>query len=165
LGGTGIIIGINIYLAIKLWTLAPKSEASPFSLESWQNPSVRIMMLIFLGVQAIGILLYVTQCKIIIVTDDGIAFINPLLPFIRKTLKWEAYDYYHLVEEHSIWWKYESVWLIKDNQLKDRFSSFYYSNYAAIKAGIRIENHGKLKLGISKQFRYWWGGKIKNHKK
>ena len=160
-GGVGLIIGLNVYIAYSLWLFAPKAHISLFSIESWQNEITRIAMFFFLGIQAIFLWLFISQCKFIIVSDKGITFVNPVLPFLRKTRLWREYDCFQTVIEGTLWARHESVWLIKDNVLKERFSSFYYTNYSEIKHGIKAENRGELKLGQYRQLLCWWGFKIK----
>lgn len=160
-GGAGLIIGLNLYIGYSLWTLAPKAHISLFSTESWQNEATRTAMFFFLGIQALFLWLFISQCKIIIITDEGIKFINPILPFISKTRNWSEYDSFQTVSEGSLWSKHESVWLIKDNVLKERISSFYYTNYSTIKAGIKTADQGELIISQYRQLLCWWGFKIK----
>ena len=160
-GGVGIILGINIYVASKLWTIFPKANIDPFTLESWQNEAVRIAMLVFFAIHGLLIWLFISQCKIIIISNEGITFINPVLPFIRTTRIWSDYDYFQTVQERSMWAGAEALWLIKDNILKERISCFYYTNYSEIKDGIKTENRGELSISEYRQLLSLWGFKIK----
>lgn len=162
IGGFGILVGINLYIAHVPWSLFPDASINPFLPELWQHKETILAMLFFCAFLGIFVLLLMTQCKFIITTDEGIKFINPLLPFLRKTRKWSDYDYFHIVQESSTWASYESIWFIKDNVLKERISSFYYSNYEEIKGTIKTENRGELEISQYRQLLCWFGKKIKN---
>lgn len=121
-----------------------------------------LVISVFVAFQGIFILVLMSQCKFIITTPEGITFVNPLLPFIRTTKKWADYDYFQIVQESSTWTSYEAVWLIKDDKLKQRISSFYYSNYAEIVESIKAENRGQLEINQYRQLLCWFGQKIKS---
>ena len=86
--------------------------------------------------------LFSTQNRFIIADNDGITFINPLLPFLRSTYRWTDFDYYLTVDEGSQHSTHEAIWLIKNKRLKARFSSFYYSNYDDLIDQVRTKNKG-----------------------
>jgi len=162
-GGFGIIIVLNGFAGILTWLVFYKVRVNPFIIESWQNEGSRIGMLFALGLQVTFLLLLMTQCKFIAVNRDGITFINPLLPFIRKTRKWTYYDKFCTLQETTQYGgSYEAIWLIKNNRLKNRISCFYYSNYSNLKNEIRIENSGSLDINPFRQLIALWGLKMKS---
>lgn len=150
-GGFGLLLLLTMIAGLLTWAVFFKMRANPFMLDSWINDKTRTAMMFALGIQGMTLFLIMTQCKYIIVDSEGITFVNPLLPFIRRTSKWSEYDHFQTVQEDSRGGTYEAVWLIKDNKLRDRFSSFYYSNYSGIKKGIKARNHGRLKINPVKQ--------------
>lgn len=160
MGGFGILLAINLYIGYLPWYLFPKVSINPFSAEVWQHKETLLLMVLFFAFQGIFVLLLMTQCKFIIATNEGITFVNPLLPFIRNKRNWTDYDYFQIVNESSLWFTHESVWLIKDNVLKERISSFYYSNYDEIKGKIKTENRGELEISQYRQLLCWFGRKI-----
>jgi hypothetical protein len=84
-----------------------------------------------------------------------------LFPFIRKTKSWNSYDYYQTVEENARGGTYEAIWLVKDNYIKDRISSFYYSNYLDLKKDVKTDYKGELAINSLQQLGYLLGLKIK----
>ena len=160
LGGFGIILGLNIYSTTWPRKIFPNVNLDFYRLENWQNEYLRKAMLFFLGIQGIFLLLLMTQCKFIIASIEGITFVNPLLPFIRKKRNWSDYDYFQTVQEKSTWTTHESIWFIKDNKLKDRISSYYYSNYYEIKAEVKAEDRGLLQISQYRQLLCWFGARI-----
>jgi hypothetical protein len=162
LGGFGLLLALNAVVGNLTWLVFIKLKTNPFFIENWQDRPTRISMLFVLGLQGIFLLLLMTQCKFIILNSGGLKLINPLFPFIRKTRDWSDYDYYQTVQEYSRGGFYEAIWLIKDNQLKDRISSFYYTNYTELKAGIKTMNMGKLEMNPFRQLFCLFGLKIKN---
>src|SRR5690606_27796930 len=104
------------------------------SLENYQWETVDFTIsgfVIFL--QLLFLFLLMKECRFIKIDNEKIIFINPILPFLRKTIYFNEYDYKHTVREYSRGGYYEALWLIKNGKLKDRISSFYYSNYSEIK--------------------------------
>ena len=59
-------------------------------------------------------------------------------------------------------WIHEAIWLIKNNKLKDRISSFYYTNFTELKAEIKTKNLGELEINQFKQLLCLFGLSIKN---
>ena len=74
------------------------------------------------------------------------------MPFLRRFKQWTDFDYYILVDETSSYNTHEAVWLIKDEKIKERFSSFYYRNYTDMKKQIKTKGHGKKHFGQFEQF-------------
>lgn len=155
-GGYGILLSINWYIATLPWTTFPNAKINPFNTEVWEHGANILMMCIFFGIQSIFLLLLMTQCKSISVSKEGITFTTPLLPFHKKR-KWSDYDSFLIVNERSTWAEYESIWLIKDNKLKDRISIFYYSNYQDIKENINGNKYEQVDIGQFRQLLIWFG--------
>jgi len=162
LGGFGLLIALNGIAGILTWLVFIKLKTNPFFIENWQDKPTRISMLFVLGLQGVFLLLLMTQCKYLIVYTDKLRFINPLLPFIRKTRDWSDYDYFQTVQEYSRGGYHEAIWLIKNNKLKDRISSFYYTNFTELKAEIKTKNLGELEINQFKQLLCLFGLSIKN---
>ncbi len=55
----------------------------------------------------------------------------------------DRFDSYILVDERSRHTTHEAVWLVKNEKLKGRFSSFYYTNYPELKAKIKTKGGKK----------------------
>jgi hypothetical protein len=163
-GGFGIVMAMTGLAGCLTWLVFYKMEANPFKIESWQITGSRIGMLFALGLQVITLLLLMTQCKFIIANRDGLTFINPLLPFIRKTRKWTYYDKINTLQETTQYGSYEAIWLIKNNRLKDRISSFYYVNYSNIKNEIGINISESLDINPFRLLVAFLGVKIKSGK-
>ncbi len=161
LGGFGYLLFLVILSGFILPYMFPRININPFSMESWHNEYTRIVMFFSLGFQALLVLFFISQCKYIISDHNGITFVNPIFPFIRKTRKWSDYDYYQTNQEATNGGSYEAIWLIKDDLLIDRISSFYYSNYGDIKDGIKAKNNGFLDISLTRQFFCLFGLKIK----
>jgi hypothetical protein len=125
----------------------------------WQGIDFGILSF-FILFQLLLLTLLMTECKYIKVETDKITFINPLLPFLRKTKHLNEFDYMQTVEEVSRGGVYKALWLIKDRKLKIRISSFYYSNYNELQRSINLKNRGTLKINPFKQFGCLLGMKI-----
>ncbi len=101
------------------------------------------------------------QCRRIKIYSDRILYINLVFPFINKTRFFKDYDYITVVQESSNAGTFDSMWLISNNKLKDRISSFYYSNYNELENSINIKNTGNNSMGMFKQLACTFGYKIK----
>lgn len=134
-GGFGVIIGLNLYVGFGIYKFLTASNINNVGLVS-----------IFV-VQFLLLILFMTQSRFIIADKDGITFINPLLPFLKKKRAWDDFDYFITVDEKSRKSTYEAVWLIKEEKIKERFSSYYYSNYEEIKKQIKPNWKGKTSFG------------------
>jgi hypothetical protein len=125
----------------------------------WETMDFTISGFVIL-LQLLFLFLLMKECRFIKVDNEKIIFINPVLPFLRKTKYFNEYDYKQTVREYSRGGYYEAVWLIKNGKLKDRISSFYYSNYSEIKDSINVNNRGRLKINEFKQLGCLLGMKI-----
>jgi len=160
-GGFGLTLLLNVPIGFFIYKViinGPKIQL--INIETWINNENFWMVIISLGIQILFLLLFMTQNKYLILDDYGITFVNPLLPFFQKTRKWDYYSEYRRVIEHSQYNTHEAIWLIKDNKLKNRISSFYYQNYKDIKKGIKIEYSGRLRINPFKQLFVIFGMRI-----
>ncbi|SHK98799.1 hypothetical protein SAMN04488028_1191 [Reichenbachiella agariperforans] len=128
-------------------------EAKVSSLnEIIENQSALISYSFVLGLQSIMLLLLITQCKFIRISKDHITLYNPLLPLLFRRYNWENFDSYTTVMEHSRGGEHEAIWLIKNDRIKVRFSSFYYSNYQKLKREVPLKRKGKYSASPLRQF-------------
>jgi len=128
-GDFGLLVGLNALIAFGVFKFLTASKISVDKVDLINDGGARIAYLILFGLLFLFLLMLITQCKRIIADKDGITFINPLLPFLRTTNNWTDFDYYIKVDEDSKYSKHEAIWLIKNEKIKKRISSFYYSNY------------------------------------
>jgi hypothetical protein len=138
-GGFGLLILLNAVIGLGTYKLLTSSKISIDKVDLWHDANAQYAYAIIIGLQFLLLLLFATQNRFISADTRGITFINPLLPFLRKTTLWTDFDYYISVEEQSKHTTYEAVWLVKNDKLSARFSSFYYSNYNELKKQIRAE--------------------------
>jgi len=138
-GGFGVLILLNGFVGFGVCWLLLFSEVSIDKVDLLNDSRSQLAYGMILGLQFFFIILFATQNSFIIADNSGITFINPLIPLLRTTLMWIDIDYYLIVEEHARYTTHEAVWLVKDNKLVGRFSSFYYSNYKNIKDQILIK--------------------------
>lgn len=115
---------------------------------------------VVIGLQLLFLFFLMKECRYIKIDEEKIRYINPLLPFIRKTRYFHQYDDKYLVREYSRDGYYEVVWLVKNGKLKDRISSFYYANYDALKNNIMVEHRGMLNINEFKQVACLFGRKV-----
>ncbi|MCD8166303.1 MAG: hypothetical protein LUE93_09375 [Bacteroides sp.] len=144
----GWISGLLIYLFIKDPTFL--SEMPP-------GPVFLVSMIFLLELLLLNILF--KDCRRIKVNKEKIVFINPLLPFIRKSYKWRKLDYHLTVIERSTYGgAFENTWLIRKGRVKARISSFYFANYMDIKDALSIPDQGERSLTWFQKFtcRYGW---------
>jgi hypothetical protein len=144
-GGFGLLLGMNLLFFFLTFLLVTGSKINYQTVDLYNDKNAQFAYGIILGLNLLFLSLFASQLKYIIITNEGITFINPLLPIFRKTFKWTDFDYYMLTEENSRYNSYEAVWFIKNNKLKRRFSSFYYSNYQDLKRQIRTQKSSKIK--------------------
>jgi hypothetical protein len=52
---------------------------------------------------------------------------------------------------------YEAIWLIKNNKVKARISSFYYLNYSVLKDSLNVVNRGERNTNPFIQLLYLLG--------
>lgn len=158
IGALTLVIGVNLLFGLLTWSVY--SNTNFLDAETWTDESL-LFFLLFTGmIQYLLLLLFMTQCHIIILTDSSIKFVNPILPFIGTEYNWADFDYCKSVEEYSKHGSYEAIWFIKDGKLKKRISSFYYSNFGVIKRHIKTPYKGKLKMNPFRQLYCLSGGRI-----
>lgn len=163
LGGFGLTICLNALIGIVNYTLIFDSKINYQVVDLINDPDAMVAYLVLFGIQGLFLVLFITQNKFIISDKDQIAYINPLLPFLRTTNSWDIYDYWVIVNESSSAGTYEAIWLIKNNRIKNRFSSFYYTNYSKLKRNVEgsVKGKGQLKIGSLGQLTALLGFKIK----
>lgn len=137
-GGFGLFIILNAVIGIGTFKLLTTLDIT----ELMNNSNTQKVYAFVLGLQLFFLYLFSTQNRFIIADNDGVTFVNPLIPFLRSTYRWTDFDYYITVDESSQHSTHEAVWLIKDKRLKARFSSFYYSNYDDLIDQVRTTSKG-----------------------
>lgn len=142
-GGFGLLIGLNALIGFGTFMLLTNSKISYDKVDLLNDDKALFAYSVIIGLNILFLTLLGTQGKFVIADTDGITFINPIFPFLRTFKQWTDFDYYILVDEDSRYSTHEAVWLIKDEKIKGRFSSFYYSNYSDLKRQIKIKGYGK----------------------
>ena len=142
-GGFGLLIGLNGLIGFGTFKLLTASKVSYDKVDLLNDSNALFAYSVIIGLNLLFLLLFMTQSKFIITDSSGITFINPLIPIFRKKCLWTDFDYFILVDEDSRYSTHEAVWLIKDERIKGRFSSFYYSNYQDLKRQIKTNGKGK----------------------
>ncbi|TKK64870.1 hypothetical protein FC093_21700 [Ilyomonas limi] len=142
-GGFGLILGLNLLIGFGVYKLLTASKISVDKVDLVNDNGARIAYVILFGVLFLFLILLMTQCKRIIADKDGITFINPLLPFLRKRSNWTDFDYFITVDEDSKYSKHEAIWFIKNEKINKRISSFYYSNYFDLLSQVKSKGKGK----------------------
>ena len=89
---------------------------------------------------------FFSHLKEIRIVHDSISFSNPLISAICTSVLWKEYDSCYTIQEYTDYKNYEAIWLIKDNRIKNRISSFYYNNYTELKSALKIEINGEIKM-------------------
>jgi hypothetical protein len=143
-GGFGLLVLINGLIGMATFKLLTVLDVA----NVMNNSNTQKVYAIVLGLQLFFLYFFSTQNRFIIADSDGITFINPLIPLLRSTYRWEDFDYCVTVDESSGRSTHEAVWLIKDKRLKERFSSFYYSNYDDLLGQVMTANNGKEYFGL-----------------
>lgn len=154
-----LLLLINSLSGILFWVLFVKGKINPLSIDFWKNESLLIAgtAILFLEMVALFLLL---QVKTITIEKDKIIFRRLIFPFLKKEREFSYYDYSKLIDEASKNNTYEALWLIKNEKLEDRISSFYFSNYGKLKFEIKVKNKGKLNINPFKQLFCQMGMKI-----
>ena len=155
----GKVIGLLI-LANLLCLVLAYSVFTNITSTNWTDASSLFLIIFTVAVQLWLIYLLLTQNRRIEMDSTSVKVYYPLLPFRIKNNLWTDFDYYKTIEEDSAEESYEAIWLIKNNKLKMRISSFYYTNYSALKRNIKAPYRGKLELNLLKQIYCLFGGKI-----
>jgi hypothetical protein len=159
-GGFGLLLVLNT-LFIFVFVKAGLHKGVHFS-DGRSTYGIRPEIFLFCaGAELMALILFATQCRYVIADTDGITFINPILPFLKRRKTWADFTIYGTVMEYSQNGSYEAVWLLKDDKLVARFSSFYYSNYEELKGAIQTPYKGELKLSRFKHLSYMLGCRIK----
>lgn len=150
-GGFGLLIVLNILMGFGTFKLLTSSKLGFDKVDLIKDNNALFAYSLVIGLTLLFLILLATQSKFVIADNNGITFINPLIPILRTTRKWEDFDYFILVEEASRYDTHEAVWLIKDEKIKGRFSSFYYTNYKDLKKQIKVKGHGRKHFGPFEQ--------------
>ncbi len=150
-GGFVLLIVVNILIGFLTFKLLTDSKISLDKVDFINDSDAILLYSVICGLNLLTLISFTTQCKFIIVDNNGITFINPLIPILRKTMQWSDFDYYILVDEAFKNDTHEAVWLIKDQKIKGRFSSFYYTNYTKLKRQIKTNGNGKKYYGPIRQ--------------
>jgi len=162
-GGFGLLLVLTLMCSSLYIKVIETQFENNYDLETWLNSTNDIFLVSILSFWEIVVLsLFMTQNKFIIIENEEIIFINPLLPFIRKIRQSNEYDYFITIMEQSRGGEHEAIWLIKDNKIKDRISSFYYSNYSELKENLSIRNEGERNINPFMQIFYLFGLRIKD---
>ena len=162
-GGFGLLLVLTLVFSTLYFKVIEAQFENNYDLETWLNSTNDIIFVSILSLwELVFLSLFMSQNKFIIIDNEEVTFINPLLPFIRKTRQSNEYDYFITVVEQSRSGEYEAIWLIKDNKIKDRISSFYYSNYSGLKDNLNIRNEGEQNINPFMQIFYLLGLRIKN---
>ncbi|MCC8142855.1 MAG: hypothetical protein LIO97_02305 [Tannerellaceae bacterium] len=126
----------------------------------WEMPAGPLFFVCMIFLMELLILnIFFKDCRRIKVDKEKIVFINPLLPFIRKSYKWSKLDYHLTVLEYAkAGGIYENIWLIRKGRVKARISGFYIANYIEIKDVLCLPDQGERRLPWFKKFtcRYGW---------
>ncbi|TAE42730.1 MAG: hypothetical protein EAY66_00395 [Sphingobacteriales bacterium] len=146
-GGFGLLVGLNLLIGFATFKLLTASQVSYDKVDLFNDNKALFAYSIIVGLNLLFLILLGTQCKFLVADTNGITFINPIIPIIRKTKQWTDFDYYILVDEDSRYDTHEAVWLIKDERITGRLSSFYYTNYADLKKQIKTKGLGKKHYG------------------
>lgn len=160
-GGFSLLIALNVTFCLISYKLLFDSNISIATVDFISNRNAILPYLFVFGFQTMLLVLFTTQNRYIIADKTKVTFINPMLPFMRHTCNWTDYDYYVTIHEQSRGSNHEAVWLIKNNKIKDRFSSFYYSNYESLKNEVQVKYRGEHEAGPIKQLTSLMGMKIK----
>ena len=160
-GGLLLFVALNLVWSTITWKVVENLiEKLQINKYDWQLTDIYISSAVILF-QLFLLIMMMKECRFIKVYKDKIVFINPFCPFLRKVRPFAYYDHKLLVREYSRGGYYEAVWLVKNNRLRDRISSFYYSNYGEIKKSIVIPNQRRLKINEFQQIAALFGMKIK----
>ncbi len=148
-GGFGLLLLLNGGTSLLFYMLLFKSKTPLNEIDLINDAQARYVYTIVIGLWLLTMTLLATQCRFIIANREKITFINPVLPFLRQTYAWSDFDYYAIASEYSRYDSHDAVWLVKNDKLKVRFSSFYYSNFDDLLDQIstpyrKINDHGSI---------------------
>ena len=150
-GGVGLLIAIEmVLLAFMIFLYSSFSKINENKISFTHNAGA---VFLFLGaIFLIFILVISSECRRIIVNEEGITFINPFLPFLKYTIAWDYFDYFITTDEHNEYDAHNAIWFVKNGKIKKRISSFYYANYNDILDGIKTKDNGVKDYNIFFQF-------------
>lgn len=146
-GGFGLLVGLTLLIGFCAFKLITASNLSYDRVDLLHDQKALIAYSIIAGIFLLCMTLFATQCRYIIADNDGVLFVNPIIPIFRTHKLWTDFDFYIVVDESSRGGSHEAVWLIKNKKVRCRFSSFYYTNYDELKGQIRTEGKGKKYYG------------------
>lgn len=129
---------------------------------NFQQDIYAILGTIIAPILLFSCILFFSMFKKVTISYDAISFTNPLIPSLHTSVLWTDYDSCYTVQEYTQYKYYEAIWLIKDNRIKNRISSFTYSNYSELRNAIKIDIKGELKMSPLQQSLCVMGAKIKN---
>lgn len=150
-GGFGLQIALNGLIMFGLFKLLTDSQISFDKVDIIADPQALYTYAFLISINLFTLVLFAKDCRYIIIDTYGVTFINPLLPFIKRTYLWSDFSYYILVDEQSSYSTYEAVWLIQDDKVIKRFSSFTYTNYDELKRHIKTPLEMKMDLNLVEQ--------------
>lgn len=158
-GGFGLLLWLTLAGGFGAYMLLTNLEVGYHNFDFKNDPGSLIAYAFIIGFVILLLVMLATQCRFIIADEEGITFINPILPFLKKSRRWTDFDAYILVDERTRHATHEAVWLIKNEKLKGRFSSFYYANYPELKAKIKTKGGEKIDVSPMDQFLVLMGAK------
>jgi hypothetical protein len=150
-GGFGLLLLIQIFLItciIFLLLNSTKINSNGLSFSKNAAPVLLLLGAVFF----IFLLVIATECRRMILDNEGITFINPFFPFLKYKIDWNYFDYFITTDEHNEYDSHNAIWFIKNGKIKKRISSYYYLNYSEILKGIKTKNNGKRDFDIFFQF-------------
>lgn len=157
----GLMILMNLvsalYFIFVFYTICDKNL-----INVWHYKYAILVVLVGIPLEFICLMFFFTQFKRIEISDNSISFATPLIPSLCTSTSWTDYDSCYSVQEYTSYRNYEAIWLIKDMRIKNRISSFYYSNYLEMRDAIKIDIKGQLKMTPLQQLLCMMGRKIKN---
>ena len=148
-GGFGVLIFINL-LALAIFLLIAFLDSN-----SMRSDEKAIALMVTGSMQVFFLIFFMTQCGVLQLDDKSFTRINPLFPLRRSIFTWDSLDYYMPVDEHTRTRTYETIWLVSDQKLRAKISSFYYRNYEELKRNIPLPGKGKQHLSHGQQLLIW----------
>ena len=97
-GGFGLLVGLNLLIGFGTFTLLTASKFSCGKVDFAADPNALYAYSIVIGLNVVVSLLLMTQSEFVIADSDGITFINPVLPMLRRKRLWTDFDYFILVD-------------------------------------------------------------------
>lgn len=119
------------------------------------STSAQVASVCAVGLNLAFLTCFATQCRSIVVDEEGITFINPLFPLLRSRYQWTYFDYCVTVEEYSRYETHAAIWFVKDDRINKRISSYYYSNYLDMIEQVKTEYKGERSYSRFAQELIW----------